>query len=143
MKYFFLLFFLFSSIYKADAQIEICPQQNRMGNITYNHDPRLDTLIMARIHENEREPVIYGFRVQIYFGTNREEALAARNKFQREFPEHDTYMGYEQPYFRIKVGDFRTRVEAQRLMQELKNLFPSTIIMSEQVNPEKIQRIRR
>ena len=72
---------------------------------------------------------IVGFRVQVYADNNarvakgearhRERAVAAR------FPRYATYVAYSSPYWRLRVGDFRTQAEAQRAAQELRAAFPA------------------
>ncbi len=91
--------------------------------------------------EGERSPngerrSVPGFRVQIYSGPSREEAYAAQARFRRVFKDLGTYVSYEQPNYRVKVGDFTSRSEAQALSSELKKKFNSVFIFSETVNLE-------
>lgn len=70
-----------------------------------------------------------GFRVQIYNGNDRVKATRMKLDFMRRFPGVRTYMTYIQPQFRVKVGDFRTRGEAQKLYQQLGNLYSPVMIV--------------
>lgn len=74
-----------------------------------------------------------GFRVQIYLGSNRNEAYAEQARFSRLFKDIDTYITYEEPNYRVKVGDFRSRSEAQRLMEGLKHQFSNVFIFTETI----------
>ena len=79
----------------------------------------------------------YGYRVQIYSGSSRSAAFNAQAKFNREFPEMRTYIIYREPNFKVRAGDFRSRIEAERMKEELKSLFPAMFIVSEKINPPK------
>ena len=78
-----------------------------------------------------------GYRVQIFFGSNRQAAYSAQAKFKDEYPELRTYITYIEPNFKVRVGDFRTRLEAQKLQSELTQMFSSLFIIPEKINPPK------
>ncbi|SFC36239.1 Sporulation related domain-containing protein [Parapedobacter composti] len=104
-------------------------QRNRMGtNITATADakPVVDKKNATRIEA-------MGFRVQIYSGPSRSEAYAEQARFKKLYKDIDTYVSYEQPNYRVKVGDFRSRTEAQRLMQGLKKQFNNVFIFTEKI----------
>jgi hypothetical protein len=73
----------------------------------------------------------------VFFGTNRKEAYNEQARFKSIYPELTTYLSYTQPNYRVKVGDFRTRAEAQKLMTELRPVFPTLFIFNELINPIK------
>ncbi len=70
-----------------------------------------------------------GFRVQIYNGNDRNKANALKVDFIRRYPSVRTYMSYIQPQFRVKVGDFRTRAEAQHFLQEINRIYSPVMIV--------------
>jgi hypothetical protein len=141
MKWYFLVVALLISSHSM-AQIDLCKpgQKKDKGRVSLFHSDNLETMFKNQLAANEKEPVIIGYRVQIYFGSDRSEALDLRSKFLQQYSSHGAYLSYDQPYFRIRVGDFRSRMEAQKLMQELKGKFESLIIITEQINPEKLER---
>ncbi|HRO42901.1 MAG TPA: SPOR domain-containing protein [Flavipsychrobacter sp.] len=60
-----------------------------------------------------------GFRVQIYNGNDRNKAISTKVDFMRRHPNVPTYMSYIQPQFRVKVGNFRSRGDAQKFVQQI------------------------
>lgn len=74
-----------------------------------------------------------GFRVQIFLGSNRSEAYAEQARFKRLFGDIDTYITYDEPNYRVKVGDFRSRREAEELMQGLKGQFSNVFVFTEDI----------
>jgi len=105
-------------------------------------DPLIDTLIarrptLNRAILNTGDETVYGYRVQIFFGSSRQAAFAAQEKFREEFPELRTYITYTEPNFKVQAGDFRTRLEAEKLKNELTQLFTTMFIISGKINPPK------
>lgn len=79
-------------------------------------DPRLEGIL--KHHKEVSYNGIYserGFRVQIYSGNDRAKATRAKIDFMRRFPGVRAYMSYVQPQFRVKVGDYKTRQEAEQM----------------------------
>ena len=114
------------------------------GKVEVVKDPLIDTLIARRPYLNKTitsgggtEISSSGFRLQIYFGSSRQAANDAQAKFTNDFPEIPTYISYVEPNFKVQVGDFRTRLEAQKLQSELSGMFSSFFIIPTKINPPK------
>lgn len=112
------------------------------GKVEVIKDPLIDTLIarrpmLNRTTLNTGEETVYGYRVQIFFGSSRQAAYAAQEKFREEYPELRTYITYTEPNFKVQAGDFRTRLEAEKLKNELTQLFTTMFIISGKINPPK------
>jgi len=76
-----------------------------------------------------RSKVRSGYRVQIFDDNNartaKSEAQARRNRVGARFPEYNTYISFNSPYWRVKIGDFRTRSEAEAAMGAIRAAFPA------------------
>jgi hypothetical protein len=110
------------------------------GKVEVIKDPLIDTLIARRPSLGKNGAggeTTNGYRVQLYFGSNRQAAYNAQAKFKQEYPEYPTYIFYTEPNFKVHAGDFRTRLEAEKLQQEVTAMFSSLFIISEPVNPPK------
>lgn len=113
------------------------------GKVTVVKDPLIDSIIARRIaltkgvSQNGSSIVVYGYRVQVFFGPDRKEAYNQQAKFKDLYPELNTYVSYTQPNFKVRVGDFRTRAEAQKLLNDLRPVFPTLFVFSERINPIK------
>jgi len=83
--------------------------------------------------KNATRTTAMGFRVQIYSGANRSEAYAEQARFKSLYKDIDTYITYEEPNYRVKVGDFRSRSDAQELMQGLRKQFNNVFIFTEEI----------
>ena len=81
---------------------------------------------------NNAEKQFNGYRIRIYFNSvqsAREESAAALNRFRALYPEIPSYLSYASPNFRVMVGDFRTRVDAEKALVFIKEDFPSATIV--------------
>ncbi len=130
-----LLLFITSSIAQAQTR----------GKLEIIKDSRIDTLIARRSAIGKNGGKVpgsgisaYGYRVQFFSGANRKDAFNAQNRFQRMHPELRTYISYKEPNFKVKGGDFRTRLEATKLVEELKGMFSPLFIISERINAPKL-----
>ena len=141
-------------VYKAILQITGCcffiallfaapaVAQTR-GRVEVVKDVRIDTFAARRAELNKTGgaadgTTVNGFRVQIFTGENRKDAYSAQGKFLEEFPDIRTYIIYNEPNFKVRAGDFRTRLEAEKLQEELKKWFTGTFIITEKINPPKL-----
>lgn len=125
-----------------------CFAQDR-GSVIEVKDPEIDSLIARRIFlnrsdnnytsNNTKALVLYGYRVQVFFGSDRKAAHNLQAKFKNLYPEFDCYITYTQPNYRVKVGDFRTRYEAEKLISQLRPSFPTLFIFNEKINPPKTE----
>jgi len=136
IRYCFFFVFLFSSVLTFGQA---------RGKVEVVRDPLFDTLLAKRATLNKSGGRVgggsfsssYGYRVQIYSGTNRNLAFNAQAKFNRDYPELRTYIVYREPNFKVRAGDFRSRLEAEKLMQEIRPSFSGMFIISEKINPPK------
>ncbi len=70
-----------------------------------------------------------GFTIQVYSGTSREEASEAKAQVYKILPESRPQTRYEQPIYRVRVGEFIDRLEAQNTYAKLLSEFPQAIVI--------------
>lgn len=97
-------------------------------------DPKLDTLIERNIAANKAANSIPGYRIQVFFGSERKAAQDAKAKFLQLYPDQEAYLIYQQPYFKVRVGDFRTRLEAYALFKKILPEFDKIFIVPDKIN---------
>ncbi|MES2274564.1 MAG: SPOR domain-containing protein [Bacteroidota bacterium] len=143
-----------ASYYKAFSRIIGCclfflavsnAHAQTRGTVEVIKDPRIDTLAARRLEGGSRTVISSGtatgyistdgYRVQFFSGGNRDQAYSAQERLRQKYPDVRTYITYREPDFRVRAGDFRTRLEATKFMQEIKNMFSGLFIISEKINP--------
>lgn len=124
------------------------------GTVTVIKDPLIDSLIAKRIELNTKKPTTtnpnstigisqMGYRVQIFYGLDRRETFSEQARFKALYPKLNTYITYKEPNYYLRVGDFRTRLEAQNLMNELRANFPTLFIFKEKINAPDLDTANR
>lgn len=108
---------------KSTAVAEIQPVNRRL-------DAVLDT-IAAKNRSVRYAP---GFRVQVYVGNKRQEVDETKLLLSQNFPELSPYLSYNQPTYKLKVGDFMRRIDAERYFTSIKQLIPSAQMQADKVD---------
>ncbi|WP_301402536.1 SPOR domain-containing protein [Polaribacter huanghezhanensis] len=91
-----------------------------------NTSNEVKSLIKKKIEYNKKNG--YGFRIQLESG--HETAIkTTQSKFRIERPTIKTYILFESPEWKVQVGDYKTRLEADKILNEIKKKFPSAIIV--------------
>jgi hypothetical protein len=103
------------------------------GRVTLIQDPAIDTLLTRHIIANRKHGGFDGFRIQIYNGskrTARDEAMEVNSDFISEFPGIESYLDFAAPnFFKVRVGNYRTRRDAMHDFLVIKKKFPNAYIV--------------
>jgi len=112
------------------------------STIVVQSDSRLDSLIARHVRINEMKDGFDGWRVQIFSGSGNEARQAAndmRVDFLAMYPEIPAYLIYQSPNFKIRVGDFRTELDAIHLQRQLAYQFPGGFVVKDLVKFPKLE----
>ncbi len=102
----------------------------QQGSIVVISDVELDIKIEQKIAAVDTADQ-WGYRIQIYFGSDRKTALEVSSKFKTRYPElaSEVYTDYFQPNWRVRVGNFYRKIDAQKLMYKLENEFGDVFLV--------------
>ncbi|MBN8668788.1 MAG: SPOR domain-containing protein [Chitinophagales bacterium] len=114
------------------------------GTVIVHKDPRLDILIKKQIQINEEttreaRKNIKGYRLLVINTNNREEALAAKTKVYTYFPELRPYLIWQSPFFKLKVGNFRDRKDADEYRKKMAAYFPKGVFIINDIIEVKLE----
>ena len=103
------------------------------GNVEIIKDIRIDDLIkqQSAIIPPSTVPQITGYRIQLFFDADKKLVEDARSKFTTMYPKVDTYIIYNAPNYFLKVGNFRTRLEAEKVKSTVDRDFQTNFIVKE------------
>ena len=105
------------------------------GYVNIHADPRLAAIVNKPVSANRAFiGKVRGFRVQIYNGNDRKKASQIKLDFMRSFPGVRSYLVYNNPQFRVRVGDFRSRKDALDLYNKLSAKFNPSMVVPDIVN---------
>jgi hypothetical protein len=96
-------------------------------------DSAIDSLLKASDVQAEKEYVIKGFRVQIIAAGNRADINKVKSQFYTVFPDIKTFVIYQQPNFKLRVGNYRTKMEAYKVWTEIEKHFPGSFITPDEL----------
>ncbi|MBC8033653.1 MAG: SPOR domain-containing protein [Chitinophagaceae bacterium] len=108
--------------------------QTDTGSVIVRRDPRIDLLIRKQAQINEETTRSSrrsgpGYRIQVISTTDRSKAIAAKTRIYQVYPELKPYFLYQSPYYRLKVGNFKTYAEAEDYISPLTREFPGTVFV--------------
>ena len=110
--------------------------------VSVNQSKAMADAMRSKIERN-RSKRMTGYRIRIFFDNkqnSRSASEAAMGRFQSLYPGHGVYRSFASPYFKVTVGDFRTKSEAMQMMRRIKADFPSAFVVKENINYPIIDR---
>jgi hypothetical protein len=108
------------------------------GKVELVQDHKIKELVAKHVEVNSKSN-LKGYRIKIHFGSDKTRAREIRSKFISKFPDVPAYEKYDQPNFNIRVGDFRTKLDAYRFLKEVQLEFPSAFIVQDEIELPRIE----
>jgi len=118
-------------------------QYDPHGRVVVIQDQMIDTVVhdyealRMKIMENPDNKAIPGYRIQIFFDSglnSSDRARQARDEFSLLYPEIPAYVNWKAPNYRVRVGDFRTRLEAEKTLQMIIIDYPNAWVIKDEIN---------
>ena len=99
-------------------------------------DPRITDLLIRHNQINQKRNGTEGFRLEIFFSSEskaRERAERVRNEFNLVFPDIASYMLFQTPNFKVRIGDFRNKSEALKIKAHIASKYPNAFIVKDNI----------
>lgn len=106
------------------------------NNLNITQDERVVTLLQKHKQINEVDNSFNGFRIQIFMEIGNaaiQHADSVTEAFKSLFPEVPVYLSYGQPYYRLRVGNFRNRLEAEKWLRKIKPEFKEAFVTTDKI----------
>jgi hypothetical protein len=100
---------------------------------TRNVNEKVDFVLDSIDRLNSLRKYIEGYTIQIYSGQSLEEAGNKKKIMLDEGIELKADVQYSQPKFRVRVGNYFSKIEAQKDLMRLKPIFPNAILIPEKI----------
>ncbi len=128
----FLICFISANI--ANAQDAEASKDNKGGDVLVYGDDQVNELLKQHVAINKKKcpHLVKGYRVQIYSSAgngSRENATRDQIRFLANYSSVNAYSMYEQPNWKVRVGDCRSRFEAEKLKKEIQVNFPNCFVV--------------
>ena len=129
---------LFMILFVATASIAFA-QSN--GSVNVSQDDRIENLISKQRQLYKLDSSFSGYRIHIFMEIGNEalkHAEDVKRQFERAFPDIPIYLTYAEPYFRLRAGDFRNRVEAEKCLRRIKPRFKEAFVTADMIYRPKL-----
>ena len=116
--------------------VSMCCFSQNEGFVIIEQDQRIEQLIQRQREIHAADSTIDGYRIQIFMESGNdavEHANALIEEFKLKYTELPIYLVFGQPYYRLRVGDFRTRLEAEKVFQTLSKDYKKAFITSDRI----------
>jgi hypothetical protein len=135
MVYSLLLMSIFAFQYKnmkgllVLALITIGSLAKANDTIVVRKDARLDVLSIKQNQYNQRQSrmlsngLYKGYRIQVISTSKRDDAFRMKADLESQFPEEKTYIIFQAPNFKVRIGNFIKRDEADKFKALLNKIF--------------------
>ena len=115
----------------------VCGITLAQSRVRYNIEPGIVQIQEDYIYNWRKVGEINCYRIQIaaYSGVNsKSQAEYVRNSFNSMFPYTRSYLIYTEPYFKVRVGNYYTRLQAFKDLETIRETYPSAYIVPDKIN---------
>ncbi len=135
-----LLLNIFFIIFLANVSLA---QGAMEGKIILSQDSQLDSLLnkyeilRMKLMDTPDNKAIPGYRIQIFFDSGANSSDRAKDvekKFEEKYENIPAYITWKAPNYRLRVGDFRTRLEAEKYLQAIVKDYPNAWVIKDEIN---------
>lgn len=108
--------FLSSNLYSQTASVSV------------NQDPQFEQLLNEKRRINSSITVNNRYKIQIFTGDS-ESSKKVLADFRRDFRNYDATIVFSTPSYKVWIGNFKTRIEAERHLSQLMGRYPSAFLI--------------
>lgn len=122
--------------------LTIAGMAQKKGILHVSQDGRVETLLQKHKVQSELDSTIDGYRIQIFTEIGNDAVKhsdSVRAVFEENHPDIPIYLSYGQPYYRLRVGDFRSRLEAEKYMGIIKSEHKEAFVTADKINPPVVK----
>ena len=115
------------------------------GSVNIEQDDRVESLIAKQRSLYRIDSSFSGYRIHIFMEIGNEaldHAKSVKAQFERAFPDIPIYLTYVEPYFRLRAGNFRNRVEAEKCLRRIKPKFKEAFVTADMIYRPRIETYR-
>jgi SPOR domain/Protein of unknown function (DUF3627) len=115
-------------LYTTTLYFSSCYLQAQDRNITVNQDPKFEQLLNEKRKINTTLAINDRYKIQIFSGES-EKAKKILSEFKQEFENIDATIIFNTPNYKVWIGNFKTRIEAEQNLIEVKKKYRTTLLI--------------
>ncbi|RLD69335.1 MAG: hypothetical protein DRI95_00365 [Bacteroidetes bacterium] len=135
--------FFLTGVYAQQRRIELAqtglmPESYSANNaqVFINENPKLLNIIKYHKKLNEENLEIRGWRIRVYMGSGKDaraQANSIKLRIRNSYPDVEPHLVHHSPYFKILVGDFRTRIDAESFRKKIRRQYPNCYVVESEI----------
>ena len=110
--------------------------QELKASLKFINSERVDDLLIKKKRTNNNKVNV--FRIQLYSGNNRGTSEETKNKFKKLYPNILVETSYERPNFKTKADAIKSRIDAEKTLNNYKINFKNALIFEEEIEINKL-----
>lgn len=110
--------------------------QQKEGELQIETSAKIDAVVAQKKQYNKNLESIKGYRIQLFYGSEK-SAYKIKDEFRALFPDITTKIIFSSPQWKVQVGNFITRLEADRTLISIKKEYPGAIILATEIDLEE------
>ena len=128
-------------IVKYLASLVFCLFMNSSyGQVTLVNNLKIDQQLIIK-NASVDTTKISGFRIQLAFNTDRSFVENIKTKYANYYPKNEqTYTIYQQPYWKLRVGNFYREIDALATLKQIREFFPNAFIVPDNIKRPLIEK---
>jgi len=129
-KYRLLFFLSFLLLYQLNVN-----GQTKEGTVRIESSAHIDEMVAQKKDYNKTVETFQGYKIQIYYGSEK-ECYEIKDEFSSLFPDISTSIIFSTPQWKLQEGNYRTRLEADHEMVNIKKEYPAAIVLATEIEIE-------
>ena len=101
-------------------------------NVTIHRPASIDSLMEYKKTNTQASKSADRYRIQVFYGNNNEARTALRQA-KTYYPNLEATIVFTSPEYKVYIGNFKTRLEAERNIRSVKQNFPNALL----IQPDK------
>ncbi|WNJ21149.1 SPOR domain-containing protein [Pontibacter sp. G13] len=121
--------------------VPLAPLFSGNQQLIIDQSPLLSQLVNKHVAIGKATKKLDGYRIQVYAGSNRQQAIKMKQELLAKYPNFASYDDYISPNYVVRIGDFLDKEEALLFRRELRLAFPGAFIVPTRVNIPKLKNL--
>lgn len=106
--------------------------QTKEGTVRVETSAHVDEMLAQKKEYNKSIDSFDGYKIQIYYGTEK-KCYEVKEEFDLLFPDTETVIIFSTPQWKLQVGNYKTRLEADHAMVNIKKEYPAAIVLATEI----------
>lgn len=104
-----------------------------IAQVTITEEPNIERLMNSYVSSSRSSEYVQGWRIQVITTNDRRKMETARSKCASLYPQFEPVWKHVSPYYQVQIGAYRTKLELQSFLLELKEDFPNAIPVQDKI----------